>query len=406
MSDYDVAIIGAGPAGLALAAALGSHALRVAVISDDVDRPWPNNYGAWVDELDGLALLEGIEPFAKIWRKPFVHPGGAFDGRALGRAYAKLDGEALKTGLLEKTRAEFLNARVETVIDGTPHVLETGQGRVQARFVVDASGHGAHFSSRPATDPGYQTAWGVEVRCEGEPIDGHEMALMDFRPVDDEDDFETPTFLYAMKLGTDHWFLEETVLVGRPAVAIQKLKDRLERRLADRGVRVLETLESERCKFPMGHTLPEFGIVQNNRVAIGGAASQVHPATGYMVSRVLRSVEDVAESIQQRLAGQSVDPWAAVWPAERRSARRLYHFGMETLLSLDRDDTARFFDAFFELPYDDWTAYLSDELSGKEVARVMLRLFGQAGLNLKLKLASAAIGKETPALMEALLKLR
>ena len=49
----DVLILGAGPAGMAIASALGKEKLDVEVLSPNgPDEPWPNTYGIWGEEVD------------------------------------------------------------------------------------------------------------------------------------------------------------------------------------------------------------------------------------------------------------------------------------------------------------------------------------------------------------------
>ncbi len=49
---------------------------------------------------------------------------------------------------------------------------------------------------------------------------------------------EVPSFLYAMHLGGNRVFLEETCLVAKPALPFAVLKRRLERRLQAMGIQV------------------------------------------------------------------------------------------------------------------------------------------------------------------------
>lgn len=44
----DVAIVGAGPSGLSLAAEVASRNLTVHVIDPKLNVQWPNNYGVWI----------------------------------------------------------------------------------------------------------------------------------------------------------------------------------------------------------------------------------------------------------------------------------------------------------------------------------------------------------------------
>lgn len=405
MKAYDIAIVGAGPAGLAVAAALGTHDVEVALIAPNLDSEWIPNYGSWVESLEHASILKGIDPFARTWPRVQVHTGVEDSRHTLERAYGKVDGACVRAHLLARSNADHFHARldsVEPIEDGSMLILDDGS-RITARRVVDASGHAGHWSGRGDSNPGYQTAYGIEARFDGCPLEGHDMVLMDFRPVDPEDSSATPTFLYGMKLGENHYFVEETVLVGRPPVDIGLLKKRLERRLADRGVRVLELFESERCSIPMGHTLPDFSII--NRVAYGGAASMVHPATGYMFSRVMSSAEDLADALIDSLTDTTVDLWRSHWNQDARSARRFYQFGMETLLSFSRSETADFFEAFFNLPHDDWFRYLNGDLSGRQIASIMLKLFGRAPGKTRLALARSALGRQTKPLVDALIRM-
>lgn len=47
---YDLAIAGAGPAGLVVAARVSAAGYKVCLVDPDPLAAWPNNYGVWVDE--------------------------------------------------------------------------------------------------------------------------------------------------------------------------------------------------------------------------------------------------------------------------------------------------------------------------------------------------------------------
>ena len=58
----DVLVLGAGPAGMAIASALGKEKLDVEVLSPNgPDEPWPNTYGIWGKEVDQLGLQDLLE---------------------------------------------------------------------------------------------------------------------------------------------------------------------------------------------------------------------------------------------------------------------------------------------------------------------------------------------------------
>ena len=115
-------------------------------------------------------------------------------------------------------------------------------------------------------------------------------------------------------------------------------------------------------------------------VPFGAAASMVHPASGYSLAHTFRKAEPVAAALVDELASGDRDTAiaaanAALWPRADRSAWELYTFGLETLLDLDADETAAFFERFFELSAADWTGYLSGTLPRPQLGAVMTRLF-------------------------------
>ena len=66
----DVVISGAGPAGVATAARLGSQGLSVVVVDPAPLQHWPNNYGVWIDEFEAMGLQDCFEyewSKANVW---------------------------------------------------------------------------------------------------------------------------------------------------------------------------------------------------------------------------------------------------------------------------------------------------------------------------------------------------
>ena len=82
----------------------------------------------------------------------------------------------------------------------------------------------------------------------------------------------------------------------------------------------------------------------------------MHPASGYMINRVVLQAPEVAAAIADTLRGngspkQAAEAaWEAIWPKHRLIERDLYCFGMEVLLDLDLALLRDFFRAFFTNP--------------------------------------------------------
>eukprot|EP00887_Chlorella_sp_A99_P002802 scaffold6.g2802.t1 len=418
----DVAVVGCGPAGLALAAELGSQGLSVALVSRE--SKFVNNYGVWLDEFKALGLEHTLDA---TWGDAVCYFKEGREVR-VGRAYGRVCRRRLRQHLLERCLAagvRFLAAEVtgvEPAGEGrpVPALRTAGDGpAVAARLVVLASGAAAgrllrYEGGAPAVAA--QTAYGIEAEVEGYDAvyDPQAMLFMDFRrhhtglhggaarrlvpeqhPLGGDGlwgtDSEVPSFLYAMPLGGSRVFLEETCLVARPALPFAMLKRRLERRCEALGIKVKEVHEEEWSYIPVGGPLP---LPDQPVVAFGAAANLVHPATGYSITRSLREAPGMAAAIQRALAEQS-DPagaaryvWEALWSQEKRRQASFHVFGMELLCQLDVTATADFFTTFFALPALYWRGFLASQLSSAQLLVFAMLTFVLAPWGIKARLVA------------------
>lgn len=367
--DVDVAVVGDGPAGLALAAACRSVGLAVVVVGPD--EPWRNTYGTWLDDVPDLPRTL----FAAVAERVVAHGERPHE---LGRPYAVIDNAALRDHL--GTGLDRHVARASSVQQfGWGHRVVSDAGAVDARLVVDATGRAGALAARPSP-VAWQTALGVVVD-EVPPdaaVERGAATLMDFRePPGGVAGVGAPTFCYVVPLG-DRWLVEETVLAARHAVAPDALGARLAARLGSDGAALVADATraggdhaAERVRIGMGGPLPR--VVPGSPVPFGAAAGYVHPATGYSVAASLRAAPRVAAAI-----ADDRDVWEGVWPRAHRRARVLHDLGLAALLRLDADATRRFFDAFFDLPPGDWRDYLHVDVDAGRVAGVMRELFSAA----------------------------
>ncbi len=381
--------MGGGPAALCIVAELVEHGLSVTAISThSPDQPWPNTYGIWAEELEdlGIASLLGHR-----WSNTVSFFGDGVDSK--GNApinhnfdYGLFDQKALQTSLLE--RCQMVSWLVETaekieVLSQNTKVFCKSGNVYETRLLIDASGHKSKFIKRPFRgEVAQQAAYGVVGRFSSPPVDKDQFVLMDFRPnhLNQEERKEPPTFLYAMDFGKGIYFVEETSLACSPPLDWNILKARLNSRLSNKGLEIKEVVHEEYCLFPMNLPLPER---TQPILAFGGAASMVHPASGYMVGALLRRAPALAKhlakaiSIKPNLDSASLakEGWKVLWTNELVQRHRLYQFGLTRLMSFDENRLRLFFATFFRLPRKDWSGFLANTLPLPKLIIVMLRLF-------------------------------
>ncbi len=389
-------MVGAGPAALAISAELAGRGLAITALAPgDPAAPWANTYGIWAEEVEALGLAHLLSHRWGDTVSYFGAGGSAGDGlHCHGRTYGLFDKAALQAHWLEQSsRGGVVWRRGEArrlQHGGRDSTVSTADGQeLRARLVIDASGHQPVFVRGPQDGPvAGQAAYGIVARFSAPPIAPGSFVFMDYRSehLEEHERHEPPTFLYAMDLGQDIYFVEETSLALAPPVPFPVLRDRLRRRLAHRGVTVQEVLHEEYCLFPMNPPLPE---LSQRVVGFGGAAAMVHPASGYLVGGLLRRAPRlagaIAAAIGRGLEGEALarEAWEALWPPALRWKHAFFRFGLEKLMRFDETRLRAHFATFFSLPSEQWYGFLTNTLTPPELLAAMVRLYGLAPWDLR-----------------------
>ncbi|MGA8044913.1 MAG: lycopene cyclase family protein, partial [Dermatophilaceae bacterium] len=183
---FDLAVVGLGPAGRALASRAAAHGVSVLALDPRPDAVWTPTYGIWGDELGRLP--ESV--VRSRVRGPEIRARGR---HPLQRDYLVLDNDALQHALpldaVEVRRARLEDADLVDLLGPRPG---------QARVVVDA--RGARPEGVVPHDPApAQTAYGIVVSAaDAAPaLDGAAALLMDWRTdwAQEHPPRGTPTFL-------------------------------------------------------------------------------------------------------------------------------------------------------------------------------------------------------------------
>jgi lycopene beta-cyclase len=178
----DLLVVGAGPAGLAVAQRVSKEGVNVCVVDPAPQSVWPNNYGVWVDEFEDLDLLDCLD---YTWASALVYLDDLKE-KTLERPYGRVNRTRLKSKMLEACITNgvlFHQSKVKDV-DHNPsksYVTCEDGTMIEAAVVLDATGHSRRLVKydRPF-NPGYQIAYGIvaEVR------NLHSLGYLDLRKLD------------------------------------------------------------------------------------------------------------------------------------------------------------------------------------------------------------------------------
>ena len=368
----DLVVVGAGPAGRALAHRAARSGLTVTLVDPNPHQRWSQTFGAFADELP-----EWLSPVCVAARSETVVVYTP-RRRVLHRPYVVLDNTALRDSL------SLHGVRIVTGcaahIRPDEVVLDTGDV-VPGRVVVDATGRAPGVAARALPR---QRAYGV-VGIVGA---GAETVLMDWRrPSPDTPD--PPTFSYRVPLGSGRFLVEETFLAGTPP-PIAELARRWALRGTPHGWTGAATVDSvEVVDFALTSGAPRPWLDDGHPLRFGAAGGLMHQATGYSVAASLRCADIVVNAI---VCGD--DPRVALWPWRARMVYAMRERGLRVLTGLGCTDTEQFFAAFFSTGDAGQRAYLGSRHNLAGVLRAMAATFAATDWAGRRRILARAIGME------------
>ena len=401
-TSMDVLVIGAGPGGLAIAAALGQENLSVGVLTaNNYDEPWPYTYGIWGEEVDEL----GFEDLLKHrWSKTvsYLEEGSknlsssANDATQHEKDYGLFDKKKLQKHWIDQCNEAsvhwFRGMASEFEVNDIYSLVKTSTGReLTSKIIIDATGYEPIFLNiKNKGEVAVQTCYGIVGEFSKPPVEDNQFVLMDYRSnhLNKKEKAEPPTFLYAMDMGNGKYFLEETSLGLAPPVEIETLKARLHSRLKHRNIEIIQIDHEENGLFlPMNIPIPD---LNQSILGFGGSAGMVHPASGYLVGGILRRAPSLAKELAVAINNKRSSPaeivqigWQSLWPKELRRKQALYQFGLEKLMRFEEQQLRQFFKSFFGLSNKQWYGFLTNTLTITELVNAMWTMFKRAPLNVK-----------------------
>ncbi|MGQ0838558.1 lycopene cyclase family protein [Actinokineospora sp.] len=375
MGSVDVIVVGAGPAGWAVADGCARRGLHTALVDPDPHARWPATYGLWADQCAALP------PGSTVLPASAVHAAG----RSLARGYAVLDNDSVLSAFTRSPLATVMDRVVSAAYGprGATVALASG-ARLAGAVVIDASGARRVLSGGPPRGTrAEQTAYGLMVpaaSAAGLVAPGEAVFMR----------WCGSTFLYAVPLPGGRVLLEETSLARRPGLGLDELRSRLIARLAAAGIRA-DADTVERVRFALDVPVPP--VWRRGAVPFGVAAGMIHPATGYSVADALLTAPRVADAIARALPrgplAASAAGRAAVWSPAARAVHALRRRGLRTLLALPAERVPEFFAEFFALPDDLQRAYLSGREDVRGTAAAMAALFRRAPWRVRAAMVAA-----------------
>ena len=293
-SDFDIAIIGGGNAGLTLAAKLAAqeNPPTTVVIEPKSAAQRDCSWALWALDQQAEQLAHSTKGRWRRWQlidetSRVVHSSNQYNYLSLSSADYLLDCAAQlrePVSMIEDSVINLHRQQKQTII-------ETGKGSFSAESVYDSRPPKVAYSSLRQ----HFLGWQILTK---EPIKDPDMAtLMDFRV----DQSRGLHFIYALPFSDHHLLIESTLISGRMETQ-DWYRDAIKGWLRDNNIEIAEIIGEEMGVIPMGtvESDPSTSSELEPLIAtIGAASGAVRRSSGYAFQHIQQQISQLAAGIAQ-----------------------------------------------------------------------------------------------------------
>ena len=382
MVDYDIAVVGGGPAGLSAACAAAKFKAKVILFEKDesIAHNIRTSGVTWIEEIEKLGISK--EHYNPIKNYSFISPSNEVIVRGntakscvlnVRSVYQHLAFLAAEAGSEIMVRSNVINIALnsENRISGLKASTPKGDMVIGSRLVIDASG----FNSSIARRLGLVSEWkrygiGAEYECYCENVDRETWILMVGRKYSDAG--------YAWVFPLSENRARIGVGVGRPESntdPLQKLNS-----IIDKKLKPLDKMgKIQPIELHYGF-IPNQGLrtstVSDGLMLVGDSAGQANPLVlegiRYAIEFGMLAGEIGAKSLARNSNKESLLEYERIWKSRVESKINSALKVQSRWIGLSDEDWDREIEILRDLSSEEFLDFIKAEFTARKMARLAL----------------------------------
>jgi len=382
MVDYDIAVVGGGPAGLSAACAAAKFKAKVILFEKDesIAHNIRTSGVTWIEEIEKLGISK--EHYNPIKNYSFISPSNDVIIRGntakscvlnVRSVYQHLAFLAAEAGSEIMVRSNVINVALnsENRISGLKASTPKGDMVIGSRLVIDASG----FNSSIARRLGLVSEWkrygiGAEYECYCENVDRETWVLMVGQKYSDAG--------YAWVFPLSENRVRIGVGVGRPESntdPLQKLNS-----IIDKKLKPLDKMgKIQPIELHYGF-IPNEGLrtstVSDGLMLVGDSAGQANPLVlegiRYAIEFGMLAGEIGAKSLAQNSNKESLLEYERIWKSRVKSKINSALKVQSRWIGLSDEDWDREIEILRDLSSEEFLDFIKAEFTARKMARLAL----------------------------------
>ncbi|MGB6628107.1 MAG: NAD(P)/FAD-dependent oxidoreductase [Nitrososphaeraceae archaeon] len=382
MVDYDIAVVGGGPAGLSAACAAAKFKAKVILFEKDesIAHNIRTSGVTWIEEIEKLGISK--EHYNPIKNYSFISPSNEVIIRGntakscvlnVRSVYQHLAFLAAEAGTEIMVRSNVINIALnsENRISGLKASTPKGDMVIGSRLVIDASG----FNSSIARRLGLVSEWtrygiGAEYECYCENVDRETWILMVGRKYSDAG--------YAWVFPLSENRVRIGVGVGRP----ESNTDQLEKlnSIIDKKLKPLDKMgKIQPIELHHGF-IPNEGLrtstVSDGLMLVGDSAGQANPLVlegiRYAIEFGMLAGEIGAKSLARNSNKESLLEYERIWKSRVESKINSALKVQSRWIGLSDEDWDREIEILRDLSSEEFLDFIKAEFTARKMARLAL----------------------------------